>query len=175
MTKIETLCKELREIAANPGKSTDALKAKTGKKLVGMGPVYSPEEIAIAAGAIPIGIWGGQKSIQKARAELPPFVCSIMQSVKELELAGAYDNLDAVIFTSLCDTLKNMGQKWKGKAPLIQFAHPQMRVMEASNVYLAEEYRHVAARLEKALGVKITEDKLTEAIEICNANRVALQ
>jgi len=175
MTKIETICKELRGVAANPAKSVDALKAKTGKKLVGMGPVYSPEEIVIAAGALPIGIWGGQKSIQKARADLPPFVCSIMQSMKEYELEGAYDNLDAMIFTSLCDTLKNMGQKWKGKAPLLQFSHPQMRTLEASNVYLAEEYKHLAARLEKTLGVKITEDKLTEAIETCNANRVALQ
>ena len=175
MTKIETLCKELREIAANPAKSVSALQAKTGKKLVGMGPVYSPDEIAIAAGAHPIGIWGGQKSIQKARAELPPFVCSIMQSVKEYELEGAYDNLDAVIFTSLCDTLKCMGQKWKGKSPLIQFAHPQMRIIEAANVYLAEEYKVVASKLEKILGAKITEEKLSEAIEIMNDNRKALQ
>jgi len=175
MSKIQTICKELRDIAANPMKSVNDLKAKTGKKLVGQGPVYTPEEITIAAGAIPIGVWGGQKSIQKARADLPPFVCSIMQSMKEFELEGAYDNLDAMVFTSMCDTLKCMGQKWKGKAPLIQFSHPQMRTMEASNVYLAEEYRYVAERLEKALGVKIADDKVTEAIAICNDNRVALQ
>jgi len=175
MTKIETICKELRDIAARPAKAVHELKAKTGKKLVGQGPVYSPEEITIAAGAIPVGIWGGQKSIQKARAALPPFVCSIMQSFKEFEMEGTYDVLDAVMFTSMCDTLKCMGQKWKGKSPIIQFAHPQMRSIEASNVYLADEYRDVAARLEKALGVKIADEKITEAIEICNANRVALQ
>ena len=173
MSKIETLKKELRDIAANPGSSIDSLK-KTGKKLVGMGPEYSPDEIAIAAGAYPIGIWGGQKSIQKARAELPPFVCSIMQSMKEYELEGTYDNLDAVIFPSLCDTLKCMGQKWKGKAPIIQFAHPQMRIIDASVIYLTEEYRLVAERLEKVLGVKITEAQMNDAIEVCNANRVAL-
>ena len=174
MTKVETLCKELRDIAANPGKSVAALKA-SGKKLVGMAPYYAPDEIVIAAGAAPVGIWGGQKSIQKARADLPPFVCSIMQSFKEYELEGAYDDLDAILFGSQCDTLKNMGQKWKGKAPLLQFAHPQMRIIEASNVYLAEEYKHLAARLEKALGVKIESAKVTEAIDLCNANRVALQ
>jgi len=174
MSKIETLCKELRDIAANPSKSIDELK-KTGKKLVGMGPEYSPDEIAIAAGAYPIGIWGGQKSIQKARAELPPFVCSIMQSMKEFELKGTYDNLDAVIFPSLCDTLKCMGQKWKGKAPIIQFSHPQMRIIDASIIYLSKEYKSVAERLEKVLGVKITEAQLNDAIEVCNANRVALQ
>lgn len=174
MSRIESIIKELSEIAAHPKKSSEALK-NSGKKLVGMFPVYTPEEIVLAAGAVPVGLWGGKKSIQKARAYLPPFACSIMQSVMELELEGTYDILSAAVVPSLCDTLKCMGQKWKGKAPVIQFTHPQNRAIEAANVYLAEEYRHVASKLSEALGVDIPEDKLIGAIEVCNENRKALQ
>ena len=129
----------------------------------------------IAAGAIPVGIWGGMGSVSQGRAYLQPFACSIMQSIMELQLSGTYDVLDAVMIPSNCDTLKCMGQKWKGKCPAIQFTHPQNRVLEASCVFLAEEYEYVAGRLEEILSVKISEQALEQAIAVCNQNRIAMQ
>ena len=130
MSKVDTLISELQAIAANPKKAMEDYKAETGKGAVGMVPVYTPEEIVYAAGRLPIGCWGGQIEVSKARTYLPAFACSIMQSVMELECNGVYDGLEAVIFSAPCDTLKCMGQKWKGKCPSIQFVHPQNVVVE---------------------------------------------
>ncbi len=175
MNKIETILKDLHEVAAHPKKSVEEYKRKTGKGAVGLLPVYTPEEIVHAAGVLPVGIWGGQKSIQKARTYLQPFACSIMQTIMEYELEGVYDILDAVVVPALCDTLKCMGQKWKGKCPAIQFTHPQNRVIEGANIYLAKEYDDVRKKLEGILGVKITDENIAKSIEIYNENRKALQ
>lgn len=166
---------EFAAINANPKKAIDDYRKETGKGAIGILPVYSPEEIVHAAGYLPVGIWGGQTQVSKARAFLQPFACSIMQSVMEFELSGAYDNLKAVIFSSPCDTLKCMAQKWKGKCPSIQFTHPQNRHLEAANVYLAGEYKMIREKLEDIIGEKITDEAITRSIGVYNENRAVMR
>ena len=114
MRTAKEIINEFKAIADNPRKAMDDYKKETGKGAVGIMPVYCPEEIVHAAGYLPIGMWGAQKKqISKARTYLPPFACSIMQSVMELQLEGVYDDLEAVIFSVPCDTLKCMSQKWE--------------------------------------------------------------
>ena len=173
MSRINEIINELSNVAENPGAAAKALK-ESGKTLVGVMPVYTPEEIVYAAGAVPVGLWGGNVSIAEARAYLQPFACSIMQSVLELQLRGTYDILSAVIIPSLCDTLKCMGQKWKGQCPAIQFTHPQNRAIEAANTFLVAEYEIVRSKLEEVLGVKITDEAVSDAIVVYNKNRAAL-
>ena len=176
MSTIFELISQFKAIADDPKKAMDDFKKETGKGAVGIMPVYCPEEIVHAAGYLPIGMWGAQgKQISKARTLLPPFACSIMQSVMELQLEGAYDELDAVIFSVPCDTLKCMSQKWKGSAPQIVFTHPQNRkhAQTAANVFCRAEYAHIKEELEDILGVKITKKALQNSIAIYNENRAA--
>ena len=174
MSKVETIVANFKAIASNPKKAIADAQAKTGKPAVGVLPVYTPEEIIYAAGALPVGCWGkATKTISKARTYLPAFACSIMQSIMEMELEGVYDDLKAVVVSSPCDTLKCMGQKWKGKCPVIQFVHPQNRGLASANTFLVEEYKLVRQRLEEALGVKITDEAINEAIEVYNESRQA--
>lgn len=175
MSKIENIINELSAIASNPRKAMKDYKAETGKGAVGVMPYYAPEEIIHAAGFLPIGIWGGQKSISKARAYLPPFACSIMQSVMEMQLEGAYDDLQAVLFSVPCDTLKCLSQKWKGTAPVIVFTHPQNRKLEASNAFLAEEFRLVREKLERILETEISDEAINSSIEVYNENRKVMR
>ena len=174
MRTVEAIIKDLKDIADNPKKAMEDYKSETGKGAVGIMPVYCPEEIVHAAGYLPMGMWGAQKKqISKARTYLPPFACSIMQSVMELQLEGAYDDLDAVIFSVPCDTLKCMSQKWHGKAPVITFTHPQNRKVakEAANVFCREEFAIVKNKLEELLDVKITTRALQNSIKVYNENR----
>ena len=170
------IIKEFREIAAHPEKAIANHKRETGKGAVGIMPVYCPEEIVHASGYLPIGMWGAQKkTISKARTYLPPFACSIMQSIMELQMEGVYDELNAVIFSVPCDTLKCMSQKWHGKAPAIVFAHPQNRknARKAADAYCREEYAIVKEKLEDILGVEITNSAIKESIAVYNENRAA--
>lgn len=175
MSKVDTIISELQAIASNPKKAMEDYKAETGKGAVGIVPVYGPDELVYAAGRLPIGCWGAQTEISKARAYLPPFACSIMQSIMELECNGVYDDLEAVIFPALCDTLKCMGQKWKGKCPAIQFVHPQNVIVDASTKFLATEYAIVREKLEKIFGEKITDEAIDKAIAVYNEHRATMR
>lgn len=171
MNKIDLIIEQLETAIKNPHKVISEHKEKNGKGAVGVMPVYTPEEIIHASGYLPIGIWGGQKTISKARTYLPPFTCSIMQAVMEMELEGEYDDLEAVLFSVPCDTLKCMSQKWKGKAPSIVFTHPQNRKISAANEFLEEEFKIVRKKLEEILNVTITDEEISNSIEIYNENR----
>lgn len=176
MSKVEAILSQLKDIAANPKKAMDDYKAETGKGAVGIMPIYAPEEMVHATGYLPMGIWGAQgKTISKARTYLPPFACSIMQQVMELQCEGAYDDLVAVLFSVPCDTLKCLSQKWKGTSPVIVFTHPQNRGLEAANTFLVKEYELVKAQLEHYLGVTITNAALERSIAIYNENRQVMR
>lgn len=174
MRTAKEIINEFKAIADNPRKAMDDYKKETGKGAVGIMPVYCPEEIVHASGYLPMGMWGAQKkAISKARTYLPPFACSVMQSVMELQLEGVYDNLDAVIFSVPCDTLKCMSQKWHGKAPVITFTHPQNRKIakDAANVFAREEFKIVKEKLEDLLDVHISNRAIKNSIAIYNENR----
>ena len=176
MRTAKEIINEFKAIADNPRKAMDDYKKETGKGAVGIMPVYCPEEIVHAAGYLPIGMWGAQKKqISKARTYLPPFACSIMQSVMELQLEGVYDDLEAVIFSVPCDTLKCMSQKWNRPVPAIVFTHPQNRKIAkyAANVFAREEFNIVKEKLEDILDVHISNKAIKNSIAVYNENRAA--
>ena len=176
MRTAKEIINEFKAIADNPRKAMDDYKKETGKGAVGIMPVYCPEEIVHAAGYLPIGMWGAQKKqIPKARTYLPPFACSIMQSVMELQLEGVYDDLEAVIFSVPCDTLKCMSQKWNRPVPAIVFTHPQNRKIakDAANVFAREEFNIVKEKLEDILDVHISNKAIKNSIAVYNENRAA--
>ena len=176
MRTAKEIINEFKAIADNPRKAMDDYKKETGKGAVGIMPVYCPEEIVHAAGYLPIGMWGAQKKqISKARTYLPPFACSIMQSVMELQLEGVYDYLEAVIFSVQCDTLKCMSQKWNRPVPAIVFTHPQNRKIakDAANVFAREEFNIVKEKLEDILDVHISNKAIKNSIAVYNENRAA--
>ena len=176
MRTAKEIINEFKAIADNPRKAMDDYKKETGKGAVGIMPVYCPEEIVHAAGYLPIGMWGAQKKqISKARTYLPPFACSIMQSVMELQLEGVYDDLEAVIFSVPCDTLKCMSQKWNRPVPAIVFTHPQNRKIakDAAKVFAREEFNIVKEKLEDILDVHISNKAIKNSIAVYNENRAA--
>lgn len=148
-----------------------------GKKVVGCLPVYTPEELVHAAGAVPMSIWGGNVKLDKAKQYFPAFACSIMQSIIEYGLKGSYDGLSAVMIPCLCDTLICMTQNWKSGVdiPMIPFVHPQNRKMQAGIEYLESEYETVKEKLEKILGVQIANEEINKSIEVYNEHRKAMQ
>ena len=172
---IKALLEQFRAIAGDPRKAVADHLAETGKGAIGMMPIYAPEELVHATGFLPVGLWGGSRPVTKARTYLPPFACSVMQQVMELECEGAYDDLAAVVFSVPCDTLKCMSQKWKGTSPVLVFTHPQNRGLEAANRFLEREYAILKEKLEDITGVKITNAALERSIQIYNENRAAMR
>ena len=163
--------------ANHPDEQLKAYKAQ-GKKAIGVMPYYAPEELVFAAGMVPMGMWGtNKKNIKEAKEYCASFYCSLAQLDLEMLLDGTLDDLDGVIMTTLCDTLRPMSQNIRvsmaklGKMPTIFLAHPQNRRPEYGIQYTISQYRNVKEQLEEIAGAKITDEALKNAIKVYNQSR----
>lgn len=178
MRQYQEVIDTLVEISQNPLRQVKEFKERTGKKVIGCFPEYVPAELVCAAGMFPIGLWGGQVDISRAKEYVPAFCCSVLMTNLEFGLNGKYKDLDAVIVPSLCDTLKCLGQDFKVGVPqmkIIQFTYPQMRKIEAGVTFLESEYGRVLKFLEEISGAKVSEAAISDAIVVFNDNRRALR
>lgn len=172
------LIEELKTTASHPAASVRKAMAETGKKAVGCFPIYAPEELIYAAGALPVGMWGGPNTGTRASQYLQSFCCSLMKANTEQVLRGDYDMLSAVILTTYCDTLKCITENWKTAVPErnpIPMVYPQNRKTEAGKLFFIEELTRVQGELERVLQTEITESKLEDAMEVYEDYRAAMR
>ncbi|MDO4773119.1 MAG: 2-hydroxyacyl-CoA dehydratase family protein [Bacillota bacterium] len=162
------------EYAANHPKEMMKEHLDAGQKVIGCFPVFCPEELVHAAGMVPMGIWGGNIEIVKAKEYFPAFACSMVMAQLEYGIKGSYKGLSAVIIPAMSDTLITLTQNWKSAIkdiPMIGFVHPQNRKIEAAVDYLITEYELVKSSLEKISGVEVTEEALKNSIDVFNEHR----
>ena len=57
MASIEEMLATFANVAANPHEQLQK-HLDAGKRVIGVGPYYAPEELVHAAGAVPFGVWG---------------------------------------------------------------------------------------------------------------------
>lgn len=169
---------ELKSIAAAPDLAVAKTIRKTGKKAIGCFPIYTPEEIIYAAGAIPVGMWGGPTELCLADKYLQPFCCSIMRSNIEYGMKGTYHMLEGIVLPTFCDTLKCVCENWKvavPQIPVLPIVYPQHRRIEAGIEYLKEELKRIGMEIEKLCGVTISEDMLENAYEVYEQYRSTMR
>jgi len=170
---IDRLC----EAGLNPAKTIMATKEQTGKELVGVFPIHTPDEIVYAAGCVPVGMWGGKAEIQLADKYLQSFCCSIMRTNIEFAMRGTYNVLKAMIIPAFCDTLKCIVENMKlaTEVPVIPLTYPQHRDLKAGREYAVNEITRVRSELERVLGVMITEEKIEAAFELYEEYRATMR
>ena len=173
----EVMLKEFAEVAEHPHRVLTAYKNE-GKKVIGILPYFAPVELVVAAGMVPMGIWGSnKKTISMAKEYCATFYCTIAQLALEMLLDGTMDQLDGIITPTICDTLRPMSQNFRvameGKLPCIFLAHPQNRKPAFGLQFTVDQYMHVKKELEKISGAAITDDALRQAIKVMNRSRAA--
>ena len=169
--------KEFHEIASSPRKQMDKYLAD-GKKIVLTVPYYTPDEIVHSMGLVPIGTWGADMELNRAKEYFPAFMCSIVQSILELGISGKFKGASAIIIPSLCDTLKTMGENWKYAVPDIKFipmTYPQNRKPAYGIAYTRAGYERVIEDLEKCTGAKFSMDSLAESNKLYNEHNEAMR
>ena len=174
---IEVLLNQFKEVSEHPHRQIEAYKAQ-GKKVIGVLPYYAPEELVLAAGMVPMGIWGSNsKPISLAKEYCATFYCTIAQLALEMLLDGTLDMLDGIITPTICDTLRPMSQNIRvamsKKLPCIFLAHPQYRRPAFGLQFTVDQYMHIKAELEKISGTAITDEALRQAIKVMNRSRKA--
>ena len=151
-----------------------------GARAIAYFPVYAPAEIIHACGMLPVGLTGAgdQLDIQHADARFGSFICSIVKTTTELALTGRLDSFDGILFSSICDSARNLCFVLKRNFPgrYIDFLHlPHNSASPATVEFLASEYRRLIANLKSMNGGGFSEEALRHSIALYNQNRALLR
>ncbi len=182
MEELERTFDDLRALVEDPSFPAVRrwLDRNPGGKVVGSFQVFFPEEIAHAAGMLPIKIAGagGTVQIRQADARIAAFVCSIVRSSLELALSGRLDFLSVMVIPNICDAARNGCGVWVRNFPHLRVEtlyHPHNAASAYAVDYLTGEYRRIGRVLEEVAGRAITEEALRQSIALVNENRRLLR
>jgi benzoyl-CoA reductase subunit C len=145
---------------------------ENGGKVVGHFQVYFPEEIAHAAGMLPVKVRGAQVEARQADARFGSYLCSIIKTSLELALSGRLE-LDMFVSHPICDAARNLAAIWGRNFdyPSQILYLPQNANSSHSVEYLKAEYQRLLSELEDISGKKVTENDLRTSLEVFNTNR----
>jgi benzoyl-CoA reductase subunit C len=143
-------------------------------------PVYFPEEIAHAAGLLPVMLLGGGNRLEMkhADARMGSFVCSICRSTTEMGLNGSLEGLSGFVTHPICDAAKHLAGIWARNLPdqVAQILYLPQNVNTPGAVrYIAAEYQRLRGVLEAKTGRKIPDDALRASLRTYNRNRALLR
>lgn len=152
---------------------------ENGEKVVGMYCVFSPSEIAIAAGAIPVTLCGTtQEPIEAAERELPRNLCPLIKSSYGFAITDKCPYFyfsDVLLAETTCDGKKKMYELMGEIKPMHIMNLPQTAEGEESIVFWENEMKRFKNFLEDEFKVDITDKKLRDAIKLMNRERIVMR
>jgi len=140
--------------------------------------VDTPEEIIIAAGFIPYRLFG-DPSIEpdKANEHIPPTHCVWTRNLLELAINNLDKDIVGIITTHGCDRTNREYDIWRECIDLdfMYFLNSPRKRDNAALKFFINDINELIAQLEDQFKIKITTDKLTEAIKKMNEIRKLLR
>lgn len=150
---------------------------ENGRKVVGIYCTYCPQELILAAGAIPVGLCGmSEKPIALAEETLPRNLCPLVKSSYGFAASDTcpfFHFSDLIIGESTCDGKKKMFEIMQELKPVHVMQLPHLSNSQASFALWVEEIRCLKERLEEELEVVISDQDIRRAAEIVNAEKQA--
>ncbi len=148
----------------------------SGGKVVGHFQVYFPEEIAHAAGMLPVKVRGAPVEPTRAEAHFGSYLCSILKTSLEVALSGRLE-LDLFVSHPICDAARNLAAIWGRNFdhPCQILYLPQNPNSSHSTTYLRDEYGRMKRVIEDVVQTKISDDDLRQSITVFNENRRLLR
>jgi len=161
-----------RELVEDPEYPIVRRWREAGGKVIGHFQVYFPEEIAHAAGALPLKIHGAQVEAAQAESRFGSYLCSIIKTSLELALSGRVQ-LDMFVTHPICDAARNLAGVWGRNFPYpCQILYlPQNANSRAAARYLRDEYARLQRDIEAITGVHASDDRLRASIRLFNRSR----
>jgi len=173
LDEVLMLCRELVE---DPDFPTVRRWREAGGKALGHFQVYFPEEIAHAAGMLPVKVRGAPVEARRADSHFGSYLCSILRSSLEVALTGRLQ-LDMFVTHPICDAARNLAGVWGRNLsyPAQILYLPQNANSTYAAHYLREEYARLQRDIEKIVGKLVSDNDLRRSIAIFNENRRLLR
>ena len=155
---------------------------ENGIKLIGYAPGgYLPEELVYACGAVPVGLirGGDPEPVAESAAYVPRFIDTFCRSQIGYRLMGEeplYQMLDLFIVPITDHNIKTIADCFNFFANdnVFRFGVPHQKDEYAFEYYLAGIHS-LKNKLEEFTGNRIDDERLREAIDLCNRMRGLLK
>jgi benzoyl-CoA reductase/2-hydroxyglutaryl-CoA dehydratase subunit BcrC/BadD/HgdB len=152
---------------------------ENGYKVVGMFCAYSPQELVLAANALPVSLCGTkQEPIAAAEKFLPRNLCPLIKSSFGFAITDTcpyFRASDFIIAETTCDGKKKMFELLRQYKPIHVLHLPQGTERSGALQWWLEELHILKKRLEENLGVTINREELRAAIKLVNRERIAMK
>jgi benzoyl-CoA reductase subunit C len=166
-------CREVVEDAEFP---TVRRWRERGGRVLGHFQVYFPEELAHAAGLLPVKVRGAPVERREADSRFGSYICSILRTSLELAMSGRLP-VDMFVTHPICDAARNLAGIWARnlESPAQILYLPQNPNSSFAVQYLSEEYRRVLGDIEEVAGRGVSDDEIRASIAVFNENRRLLR
>jgi benzoyl-CoA reductase/2-hydroxyglutaryl-CoA dehydratase subunit BcrC/BadD/HgdB len=153
-------------------------KAKAqGRPIVGIMCEYTPRELIMAAGGVPVCLCGGSLDmIGPAENDLPANLCPLIKSTYgyHVEQANPFlEMADLIVAETTCDGKKKMYELMGRTRDMVVLELPQKPDDPEAFAHWVAELNKLKAHLESRFNTTITPDKLAKAIKTMNRERRA--
>jgi benzoyl-CoA reductase/2-hydroxyglutaryl-CoA dehydratase subunit BcrC/BadD/HgdB len=152
----------------------EAAKAQK-RPVVGIMCEFTPREVILAAGAVPVCLCGGSgETIPAAEQLLPANLCPLIKSTFGYQVLGKNPFLnwaDLVVAETTCDGKKKMFELMAEQKPIYVLELPQKADDPDALGHWTGEVRKLKEHLEGRFGVEITTDRLRDSIRLMNTER----
>jgi benzoyl-CoA reductase/2-hydroxyglutaryl-CoA dehydratase subunit BcrC/BadD/HgdB len=146
-----------------------------GRPIVGIMCEFTPREIILAAGGVPVCLCGGSAAtIPAAEQYLPANLCPLIKSTFGYHVTGKNPFLnwsDLVVAETTCDGKKKMFELMGASKPMYVLELPQKAEEPDALEHWVLEMRNLRQHLATRFATEITEAKLIEAIQLMNRER----
>ena len=149
-----------------------------GTPIIGAYCSYFPREIAIAMGALPVGLCSSsEETVQIAESILPKNICPLIKSSYGYAISDRcpyFHFSDLVVGETTCDGKKKMYEMMAEFKDVFVMELPNIQSEKGLELWKQEIIR-LRHYLEEKFQVVITEDDIKHAIQIENRRRIALK
>jgi benzoyl-CoA reductase/2-hydroxyglutaryl-CoA dehydratase subunit BcrC/BadD/HgdB len=146
-----------------------------GRPIIGIMCEFTPREVILAAGAVPVCLCGGSAgTIPAAEQFLPANLCPLIKSTFGYHVKGSNPFLewaDLVVAETTCDGKKKMFELLGATKPMYVLELPQKAEDPDALEHWTGEVRKFKEHLEQQFHTSVTDEKLREAIGLMNRER----
>lgn len=146
------------------------------KPVIGLTCSYIPEEILVAAKAVPFRIYGNTDPPELSTSYLPANFCPYVLSCLDCGLKKEYNSLDGIIIANSCNAMRRLYDVWRHSVDT-KFVYmldiPKSKDKKAE-IYFGHCLSKMVEAIEHNFRIKIKDEDLNDAIIICNETRELL-
>jgi bzd-type benzoyl-CoA reductase N subunit len=172
------LLQTIQDVLADPFQYAAAWKKRNKGAVVGTFCSYAPEEIVLAAGALPFRLFASGDPVCQADRHLQAYCCGLVRGALEDALTGRLDFLDGTVFAHTCDSMARLSDIWRlsGRfAVHLDVALPAKLDTQSARDYLAATLADFRSDLELALQTEISHQALVDAAAVQSRIRAGLR